>query len=99
MIYLGTTFFEHHSGLSAFAMTDIYLSRYLCRRWWGQVSALQMMHVPADAEVLPALQEHAMAASGSQTCSVELLQKFQLSLKVVETYSNLATLPVSRLDE
>lgn len=80
-------------------MTDIYLYRYLCRRWWGPVSDLQLVHVPETTELLPTLQQHAMAMSGSQTCNVELLQKFQLSLKVVETYGNLATLPVSRLDE
>lgn len=80
-------------------MTDIYLYRYLCRRWWGQVSDLQLVHVPETAEPLLALQQHAMEKSGSQTCSVELLQKFQFSLKVVETYDNLATLPVARIDE
>lgn len=79
-------------------MPELYLYRFNCRRWWGTVSDLQLVHLTGDAELLPTLLTHAQAVSGSQTCNVELLQKFELSMKVVETYGSMATLPVTAVE-
>ena len=79
-------------------MPELYLYRFNCRRWWGTVSDLQLVHLTGDAELLPTLMTHAQAVSGSQTCNVELLQKFELSMKVVETYGSMATLPVTAVE-
>lgn len=78
-------------------MSELYLYRFHCRRWWGTVSDLQLVHLNGDAELLPALMAHAQTVSGSQTCNVQLLQKFELSMKAVETYGSMATLPVTSL--
>jgi hypothetical protein len=80
-------------------MTEVYLYRYICRRWWGPTSDLQMARVPEGADLLSALQVHAEAVCGSKTCNVDILQKFRLSMEVAETYDAMATLPVTQIEE
>jgi hypothetical protein len=79
-------------------MPELYLYRYICRRWWGPTSDLQLAHLAGGGDPLAVLTKHAETVSGSKTCSVELLQKFQLSMKVVETYGSMATLPIASVD-
>lgn len=80
-------------------MPELYLYRYICQRWWGPVSDIQLAQVPDSPEPLRILLRHAEAITGSKTCSIDLLQKFQLSMSVSETYGAMATLPVTAVED
>ena len=75
--------------------TDIYLYRYLCRRWWGDVHDVKYLQVARNADVDHEVMRDAQETSGSKTCDVALLQHFQVCFKSAETYAPAAMFPVA----
>jgi hypothetical protein len=74
---------------------QLYLYRYVCQRWWGATSNIQLAQLAESSDPASHLLQHAETITGSKTCHVDLLQKFEISMRVTKTYAAMATLPVS----
>lgn len=75
---------------------DVYLYKYDCIRWYGNVSGLQNMIVDdkiTESEIKKIAEKRANLISGSKSCDISLLQKFSTSIKTVKSYSSLSTIP------
>ena len=75
---------------------DVFLYKYDCLRWYGNVSGLQNIIVDdniTETEIKKIAEQKANVISGSKSCNISLLQKFSTSIKTVKSYSSLSTIP------
>ncbi len=73
-----------------------YTYLYNCQRWWGVVTGVRnLAHDGEEADVIQTATEIAETLTGSQTCEVSLLQKFQMSVQLSEPYAALVQFPLS----
>ena len=75
---------------------DIYLYKYICPRWYGNNTGLKNMIVSnkmCEKKVIELVQKKANLDSGSKTCDIFLLQKFNAIIKPSQSYSDLASIP------
>jgi hypothetical protein len=73
-----------------------YTYLYNCQRWWGVVSGVRnLAHDGEETDVIKKATDIAENLTGSQTCDVSLLQKFQMSVQLSEPYPALVQFPLS----
>jgi hypothetical protein len=73
-----------------------YTYLYNCQRWYGTVTGVRnLAHNGIDADVIKTATEIAETLTGSQTCEVSLLQKFQMSVQLSQPYPALVQFPLS----
>ena len=78
---------------------DVYLYRSECQRWWGRVHDVRLVQVDTQHGEDPrqAAAADARFQSGSETCNIDLLQKFRLSFESMETFQPMfASLPIAK---
>lgn len=81
---------------------DFYMYKYNCQRWYGTVSDVRHMTVndsTTEEEVKKIANTFAKKLSGSQTCDIQLLQKYHMIVKPEKTYVSLTSLPFSNIIE
>jgi hypothetical protein len=81
---------------------DFYMYKYNCQRWYGVVTDVRHMTVndkTTEEKVKKIATIHAKSLSGSQTCDVQLLQKYHMIVKPVKTYVSVTSLPFSNIVE
>jgi len=85
------------SGENTESRLTTYTYLYNCSRWWGYVSGVRnIVHESTSREsVLDAANYIAMSVTGSKTCDVKLLQKFHMTIALVEPYPALVQFPLS----
>ena len=71
---------------------NLYSYKYNCPRWYGNVEGFQQIHVNKetndnDAEQLAI--KKANITSGSTSCNIHFLNKFDVAINSVETYPSL----------
>jgi hypothetical protein len=79
---------------------DVYLYKYNCPRWYGNVSGLRnivvdntILKTVSEDKILEIAKHNSNKYTGSKTCDVYLLQKFNTSIRPVKSYSSLSTIP------
>ena len=77
-----------------------YTYLYNCQRWYGTVTGVRnLAHNGIDADVIKTATEIAETLTGSQTCEVSLLQKFQMSVQLSQPYPALVQFPLSTAEK
>jgi len=66
---------------------------YRCKKFSSQRQ--RSRHNGKEADVIQTATEIAETLTGSQTCEVSLLQKFQMSVQLSEPYAALVQFPLS----
>lgn len=75
---------------------NIFLYKYSCPRWYGYHSGLKNLVVDndtTDKDVIDMAQSKANFDSGSKSCNIYLLQKFNAVIKPSQSYSDLVSIP------
>ena len=73
-----------------------YTYLYNCQRWYGVVTGVRnLAHNGKEEDVIKTATDIAETLTGSQTCEVSLLQKFQMSVQLSEPYPALVQFPLS----
>ena len=71
-------------------LTDLYLYKYHCKKWWGQTQNVRYLQVPQsqkNTNVYDAALQDAKLISGSNLCDVSILQKFSVSIKPLAMFT------------
>ena len=70
---------------------DLYSYKYSCPRWYGTLEGVNNLYIKKNNEkdVNKIATKEANRLSGSKTCSISLLNKFEVSIKSIETYPSL----------
>ena len=77
-----------------------YTYLYNCQRWYGTVTGVRnLAHNGIDADVIKTATEIAENLTGSQSCEVSLLQKFQMSVQLSQPYPALVQFPLSTAEK
>ena len=79
---------------------DFYMYKYICKRWYGNVSDVRHITVndtTTEDHVKKIATKHAKTLSGSQTCDIQLLQKYHMIVKPEKTYVSVTSLPFSNI--
>lgn len=70
-----------------------YLYHYNCARWYGSRTGLKNIFIDtkskSDNTIEKIIEEDAKKISGSDTCDVQLLQKFSIHIQPLTTYSSI----------
>ena len=70
-----------------------YLYHYKCSRWYGEQRGLKNIFVSDQSkenlDVVSLARQDAQKTTGSDTCDVQLLQKFDIVIRPIATYSSL----------
>ena len=77
---------------------DVYMYKYACPRWWGTVQGLRNINTGSklnDEEVIKIAKNDANKYTGSKTCDVFLLQKFNVDITPIKNYAALTSIPFS----
>lgn len=74
---------------------NIYTYMYRCPCWYGTQTGVRNISVPNHMSPQEQATLDAEAVTGSQSCSVSLLQKFKMALRSVEPLPALAQFPLS----
>ena len=81
---------------------SLYSYKYSCPRWYGNVEGINNIYVNKNK---PIKYIHKMAIkeanklSGSKTCNINLLNKFEVAIKSVETYPSLTGIDLNKISE
>jgi hypothetical protein len=67
-------------------LMDVYLYRYHCQRWWGNVTDAKYVKVNDTNNPKKEVLQDAYNHSGSNTCNISLLQHFHLSFTSIESF-------------
>ena len=76
-----------------------YLYHFNCSKWYGSRTGLKNIFIDqktrSDESIEKIIEADARKTSGSDTCDVQLLQKFSIHIQPVTTYSSIVdnTLP------
>lgn len=79
---------------------DFYMYKYNCKRWYGIVTDVRHITVndeTTEDHVQKIVTNHAKILSGSKTCDIQLLQKYNMIIKPVKTYVSVTSLPFSNI--
>jgi len=72
-------------------LTDLYLYKYHCKKWWGQTQNVRYLQVPHSQKKEISIYDEALKdakiISGSNLCDVSILQKFSVSIKPLEMFT------------
>ena len=77
---------------------DTYLYKYVCPRWWGNVTGLRNLNsntLETEEEVLEKARKYENWTNGSKSCSIALLQKYKVSITNLKNYSALTSIPMN----
>ena len=67
---------------------DLYSYKYTCPRWYGYEKGVKNIYIKKDSDVniKKLLFLEANKITGSKSCDISLLNKFEVSIKSVKTY-------------
>ena len=81
---------------------DVILYKYDCPRWYGILSGIKNISTENDIsdEVLTAnLTQIENNNTGSKSCKIDLLQKYELTIKNVHNYQGITTIPINNIKD
>lgn len=71
----------------------VYLYEYSCPRWYGTYTGLRNLNIDtitkSDDEIIKIAGDMENSKYGSKTCSISLIQKYQLHITNVKNYAAL----------
>ena len=76
---------------------NIYMYKYECPRWYGNVTGVSNIYSPSLKpfdKIAEIATKNANKSSGSKSCKVHLLQQFELIIKSVKNHAALASIPI-----
>ena len=77
---------------------DIYMYQYKCPRWYRTITGFRNLYVEEkknETEVIDIAKQESNKLSGSKSCSVNLLQKFNVLIKPIKNYPALVSIPLT----
>lgn len=76
---------------------DFILYKYSCPRWYTTYSGVKNIKLQAtnEKELVEKLTSIENSYYGSQSCKIDLLQKYELSIRNVKNYAGITTIPVN----
>ena len=76
---------------------DFILYKYSCSRWYGLHAGIKNIAISksTDSDLIKKLESIENIASGSTSCKIDLLQKYELTIKNVKNYAGITTIPVN----
>jgi len=78
---------------------NVYLYSYDCKRWFGNLTGLNKMIIQdklTTDELYDKTNRDAMNFSNSNTCSIQLLMKYQMNITNVETFTDIMKINVEQ---
>ncbi len=78
---------------------EVFTYRYKCKRWYGHVTGTRNLYVEDSTPPQTAALQDAKAYSGSETCDVQLMQKFRIVVTDVEMFPGMACQPLHCFNE
>jgi len=77
---------------------DLYSYKFSCPRWYGDVEGVNNIYVKKDTkkDIKKIAIKESNQLSGSKTCSISLLNKFEVSIKSIETYPSLTGIDLTK---
>ena len=82
--------------MSIYSIMNIFMYKYTCPRWYGYHSGVENLVVSeniSDEKAHMLALNNVSNKSGSDSCKVYLLQQFQYSIKSVQNYPGMASIP------
>ena len=81
---------------------NVTLYKYSCPRWWGTLTGLKNVSTNkeiSDVKLTNDLTKIENINTGSKSCKIDLIQKYELLINNVHNYSGLSTIPVNDLGD
>lgn len=81
---------------------NVILYKYSCPRWYGTYSGIKNISIgdgASDEEIKKQLTEIENKNSGSRSCGIDLLQKYELSINNIQNYSGITTIPINNIKD
>ena len=78
---------------------DVYTYHYICSRWYGYVTGTRNLYLEGPTPPEQAAQKDAKMFTGSETCDVQLIQKYKMVVTDVETFPAMACQPLFKYVE
>lgn len=81
---------------------NVTLYKYSCPRWYGTYSGLKNISTDtelSDDTLTNNLTEIENNNTGSKTCKIDLLQKYELTIKNVHNYQGITTIPIQNIKD
>ena len=79
---------------------NVILYKYSCPRWYGNINGIKNISIDNNSEadeIKKQLTEIENKNSGSKTCKIDLLQKYELSVKNIYNYSGITSIPINNI--
>lgn len=82
---------------------DVVLYKYTCPRWYANLTGIKNISNTEDdlddEKLIHRLTKIENMKSGSKTCKIDLLQKYELTIKNVYNYRGITTIPVNDIKD
>ena len=81
---------------------EVYLYNYSCPRWYGNLSGLKNISIDKelnDETLTDSLTKIENINTGSKTCKIDLIQKYELIINNVLNYQGINTIPVNNIKD
>lgn len=77
---------------------DLYSYKYNCPRWYANIEGISNIYVKKDTkkDIKKIAIKKANELSGSKSCNISLLNKFEVSIKSIETYPPLTGIDLKK---
>lgn len=81
---------------------NVILYKFSCARWYGTHTGLKNISTDSelsDDKLTNTLTKIENNNTGSKTCKIDLLQKYELAIKNVHNYQGLTTIPINNIKD
>jgi len=81
---------------------NVILYKYSCPRWYGNLSGLKNISIDKelnDETLTDNLTKIENINTGSKTCKIDLIQKYELIINNVLNYQGINTIPVNNIKD
>tara|TARA_B110000211_G_C13948777_1_gene495141 strand:- start:276 stop:548 length:273 start_codon:yes stop_codon:yes gene_type:complete len=81
---------------------NVILYKYSCPRWYGNLSGLKNISIDKelnDETLTDSLTKIENINTGSKTCKIDLIQKYELIINNVLNYQGINTIPVNNIKD
>lgn len=81
---------------------NVILYKYSCPRWYGNLSGLKNISIDkelSDDTLTSNLTKIENINTGSKTCKIDLIQKYELIINNVHNYQGISTIPVHNIKD
>ena len=81
---------------------NVILYKYSCPRWYGTLTGLKNISTDKDLDDYKLTNDITKIENintGSKTCKIDLIQKYELIINNVHNYQGISTIPVNNIND